>query len=375
MDQQHEPEDEYGFWRDEPTALSRITQRLPRVRSRQQPTVRRPAAPARPAGTRSHDDTQTVPVVDAPAGVANRVRESMQHVDPLLRRVGALAVIIALCVPVALATRGSAEETGQRLEGAAAAAAPAGDATTATQDGATETTWLDPRSLPPATPVAGWDDDSSPSSAADSSTTDSPGTAASTDTPSIQATPARTQALPAASCAKDYEVAPGDYWILIASKVSVSLADLLAANGADPDTPLYPGSTICLPAGASTPTTLPAAKVTATTVKPTTTTAKPTTTTAAPRNYTRAEVEAIIRSVWPDDLENEAIRIAIRESNLIPTAHNSCCHGLFQIYFSVHRSWLGGLGITTVTQLYDPLLNAKAALVLYQRAGGWGPWQ
>ena len=48
----------------------------------------------------------------------------------------------------------------------------------------------------------------------------------------------------------------------------------------------------------------------------------------------------IIRDVWPDDLEEEAIRIATRESNLIPTVKNYCCYGLFQIYYNAHRTWL-----------------------------------
>ena len=91
-------------------------------------------------------------------------------------------------------------------------------------------------------------------------------------------------------------------------------------------------------------------------------------------NATVAEVQAIIRSVWPDELEERALEIARRESNFIPTARNFCCYGVFQIYWSVHRSWLSGIGITSVEQLYDPTTNARAALALYERAGGWGPW-
>ena len=87
-----------------------------------------------------------------------------------------------------------------------------------------------------------------------------------------------------------------------------------------------------------------------------------------------AEVQAIIRAVWPDELENRAIEIAQRESNFIPTAKNSCCYGVFQMYWSVHKGWLAGLGITSAEQLYDPTLNARAALALYERSGGWGPW-
>jgi len=159
--------------------------------------------------------------------------------------------------------------------------------------------------------------------------------------------------------------------------VSVSVDELLAANAANSSTPLFPGGTICLPANASAPTTVATTAPPTTappTTKPPTTTAPPATT-APPKTYTRAEVEAIIRAVWPDELENEAVRIATRESNLVPTAHNWCCHGLFQIYFNVHKTWLAQMGVTQVSQLYDPWTNALAAYVLYQRAGGFGPWQ
>ena len=92
------------------------------------------------------------------------------------------------------------------------------------------------------------------------------------------------------------------------------------------------------------------------------------------RVYSAAEVETIIREVWPDDLEDEAVRIARRESNLQPTARNACCYGLFQIYWSVHKGWLAQMGITSAEQLFDPAVAAKAGLALYQRSGGWGPW-
>ena len=84
-------------------------------------------------------------------------------------------------------------------------------------------------------------------------------------------------------------------------------------------------------------------------------------------------VEAIIRDVWPDHLENEAVRIAKRESNLQPEVRNACCFGLFQIYYNVHRSWLADLGITSSNQLFDARTNAEAAYALYQR-NGWQPW-
>jgi len=99
------------------------------------------------------------------------------------------------------------------------------------------------------------------------------------------------------------------------------------------------------------------------------------TTTVPVRTYTKDQVRAIIRAVWPDNLEDEAIRIATRESNLVPSARNFCCIGLFQIYWNVHQRWLTAAGITSAAMLKDPQVNAYAAYLMYQRAGGWGPWR
>jgi LysM repeat protein len=183
------------------------------------------------------------------------------------------------------------------------------------------------------------------------------------------------------TCVKSYKVVAGDYWIRIAKRAGVTTKQLLAANNATVKTKLFPGRTVCLPANAVTPATTAAAP--APTAKPSAapTTTKPApTTTAAPvttipqRTYSATEVESIIRQVWPDDLEEEALRIARRESNLRPTAKNSCCYGLFQINFVPHKRWLAGIGVTSANQLLDPNVNANAAYALYQRAGGWGPW-
>jgi hypothetical protein len=85
-------------------------------------------------------------------------------------------------------------------------------------------------------------------------------------------------------------------------------------------------------------------------------------------------VRAIIRSIWPDHLEDKAIAIASRESNLIPTAYNGwCCYGLFQIYFNANASFLRSIGVTSASQLYDPYVNTRAAFAMYQ-VSGWRPW-
>lgn len=172
-------------------------------------------------------------------------------------------------------------------------------------------------------------------------------------------------------CDNPYTVAKGDGWIVIAKRAGVTTKQLLKANGATAKTKLYPGRTVCLPKGASAATAAPAKSKPATPAPPV---AAPPTTAVQTRSYSAAEVEAIIRQVWPDELEDKAITIATRESRLKPTARNWCCSGLFQIYFSVHATWLAGVGVSSADQLLDPTVNANAAYALYQRAGGWRPW-
>ena len=86
------------------------------------------------------------------------------------------------------------------------------------------------------------------------------------------------------------------------------------------------------------------------------------------------DVESIIRDVWPDEFEDGAVRIAKRESSLVPTAANSCCYGLFQIHFRAHRAWLGDFGVNQPSDLFDPRTNATVALALFQAEGNsWSP--
>ena len=58
----------------------------------------------------------------------------------------------------------------------------------------------------------------------------------------------------AASTCSSYQVDPGDSWYGIAERAGTSLGSLLDANGADTGRSLHPGQEVCLPAGASTPT-------------------------------------------------------------------------------------------------------------------------
>jgi LysM repeat protein len=279
--------------------------------------------------------------------------------DPFVRRLVVLGLAFALLLPVFMALRGN---------GSPVSAVPAPGAVAV----------MEPAGVQVPSAVQ--------------SMSAAPAAAAEAANPAVAAAPQATTAPTLArrpSCASPYTVVRGDFWLRIARIHGVRLSQLLQANNATVSTPLYPGSKVCLPSGATRPVTSTTKPPTATTqVRPTATTqprtattTRPTTATtaappatAAPRTYTRQQVIDIIRYVWPDELEDRAIQIATRESNLLPTARSSCCSGLFQIYYSVHKGWLAGLGITSAQMLYDPVLNAKAALALYQRAGGWGPW-
>ena len=94
--------------------------------------------------------------------------------------------------------------------------------------------------------------------------------------------------------------------------------------------------------------------------------------------YKRKEIVAIIREIWPDEYEENALFIANRESNMNPNVvggANDCCIGLYQIFYSVHRSWLTNIGVNEPSQLLDPRVNAQAAYALFKRNGNsWKPW-
>jgi len=365
--------------------------------------------------------TTEVPVVDArrrppAAEMVVEPATPARRIDPLIARIGAVAIVTTLLVPLAIGLRSgdsddtlASADTSAPVGTASEFVPPAASATPATPV-SSEAVYLDPSDLPPAIPA----DSQTPtepsvpvaaSDATSTASTDGPVTRTASDaavaiadsievkaSDSTEVAVAQVVAVPV--CVLDYIVQGGDYWIGIADRAGTPLTELLAVNGANVSTALYPGGDLCLPAGATIPssTSAPAATPAATTTTATPTTAAPSTaepsttaapTTASPTTTTpppppsplgTEEVQQIIRDVWPDELEDRALTIAFRESRYSPTAKNFCCYGLFQIYWEVHDSWLGGIGVTSADQLYDPTTNARAAYALYQRAGGWGPW-
>ena len=165
----------------------------------------------------------------------------------------------------------------------------------------------------------------------------------------------------APECAGTYTVVAGDYWIRFVDSSGATLDEWLAANDAAPDTELHVGDELCIPAGAQAPTptvaeTAPpepatpateAAQVPAPTAPPETSPPPPPpppVETAAPapvenrrtgRVATTDEVQAMIREIWPDDIEERALQIAYNEAKWRPDLNNWCCYGVFALYFDV----------------------------------------
>lgn len=121
----------------------------------------------------------------------------------------------------------------------------------------------------------------------------------------------------------------------------------------------------------------------------------PTTTTTLPDTACAEWYPLFIETGWPVDNWERASMILFRESRCQPGAYNNRSHdiGLWQInakswcqpnkYNAHPAGYLGGLGlIDSCDDLYDPAVNMKAALALYNysetRNGpgmGWHPWR
>ena len=164
----------------------------------------------------------------------------------------------------------------------------------------------------------------------------------------------------ATSCARPYVAVDNDSWSRIADRVNVTVRALLDANDATAKTMILVGDTVCLPKGA--------------TYKPDSTESTGLRLPAPKTIYTRSESAAIIREIFPDRLEAKAIALAKRESKLNAATYNWCCVGLFQINWWAHKPWLKKMGVTKASQLLDARVNARAALQMYRRSGGWSPW-
>ncbi len=369
-------------------------------------------------------------------------RRSALGVDPRLMRMGALAAAAVLLVPVVVAVAADDGGSGDEVRTEAGAStvvttlAPQSESTV--QPGVIEITAA-VRPVPAEVGDDAEDTGDEASAAAEAlgekgSPDDTADDAAAGDEPA--AAVAEAVELEAASepeCAGSYTVVAGDYWLRFVESSGATLEEWLAANGADPETQMYEGDELCIPAGAQAPTAAapettppdtaapevtdppdataaaaptpenttpaPAPETVATPTPAPDTTATPApppppapappirqgapstegvcgalptqngSTTAGP-----AEVEAIIREIWPDDIEVRALCIAKREANLRPDLNNWCCYGVFAIYFDYIPSDLKQqFGIDEPSDLWDARTNIALAYQIYLR-GGWDPW-
>lgn len=101
----------------------------------------------------------------------------------------------------------------------------------------------------------------------------------------------------------------------------------------------------------------------------------------APSRLTREQrMRRIIRHIWPDNTENQAIRVFRCESNLNPNTVN-----WRDVHYAHGRIYRGSWGLAQIgalhtwaykhhpRELLNPWRNLRAALRLY-RANGWQPW-
>ncbi len=387
--------------------LSDLDEPIPARRSAASPVAHASARDAADRRVERDDDL----VALTPVTFGDRF--GLATVDPAVIRVGIVLLVLVLALPIALAMRGD-DASGSELPGDTVPAAPQSVSATGAQPAAAEN--ATPTPTAEATPAAA-PADTAASSESTGESTDAAGVTESAEvTSGDAAAPAAPQQVAAArtaqadepveaavasdepavvdepaeritpDCSLNYTAGAGDSWYRIADEAGTTPADLLAQNMASLDTVILPGDEICLPAGSTVPTAptttvapttteAPTTTAAPTTTQAPTTTAAPTTTVAQSETYSPAEVQALIRETWPEDQHEKALQVAWRESNYIETADNGwCCVGVFQIYWTVHQSWLDDYGIYTRDDLKNARKNIAAAYALYQSSGGWGPW-
>ena len=329
-----------------------------------------PDAPTRPSGIHRVVQNETVESM--------RSHESPFRIDAFVGRIVFILVAFALVVPVAWSTRRTADDTSAVPRGQAALVTPVSGGITPNE--LNELASTSTSQLPSVVPSAVPESTTSEVSTVNPTERVSAKVATTVNSEAPTTAPvATTSATPSTlTCGSSYVVRAGDSWTLIADRASIPTRVLLEHNGAAARDMLYPGDELCLPQGVRV-------VIPATTVAPSTTsappvTAVPTTTVAISPSPSNSEVERIIRAIWPDELEERALKIAWRESNYQADADNGwCCVGLFQIYWTIHQTWLGSVGVTSRAQLFDAEANTRAALALYerslaQRGDGWHPW-
>ena len=266
---------------------------------------------------------------------ADRNPRLSRPTHPLARRLGVVAVAVALCIPVARALGDNSPAPVPSSAGAAAVLEPGRE-----PDPTTTVATLPVIVEVPAAPQV------------------------------IEAKVVVEPEVKAPQCGAKFTVQLGDSWSLLADYAGVGTRELLQANKANARTVIVPGDELCVPSGARMRRPAP---VVSTQPARQASSPKPVVVVAAKR-FTAAQSTQIIRDVFPDVLEKRALEIVQRESHTNAAAYNFCCYGLFQIHFQAHKSWLASIGVTNPSQLLDAGTNARAAITLYKRSNSWAAW-
>lgn len=96
--------------------------------------------------------------------------------------------------------------------------------------------------------------------------------------------------------------------------------------------------------------------------------------------FTPREVRCVIRRVFPDFLEAEAIQVGTCESRLDPLAfnHSSGAGGVYQFLYS---TWVASWNPYRKKSRFNTVTNVRAAKALYYHRDsntsplyGWSPW-
>ena len=229
--------DDDTFW-DGPNLDPDRTSQIERVRRRSPERTRTHHVVRREEPLDQLDDGSSMWIEPAPR-IARRLGP-LGAVDPRVLSIGAVAMAVVLAVPLfgALGDSGNGDDLRAIDE----------QSTTTVARTEHERRRRRSSSRPLSTPTTSSDADVAESSPDAESSSDEESRSGDGD-----AAPAA-QALSASpDCANQYTAAAGDYWLRIADGSGTSLDSLLDVNEATAETPIYPGSTICLPEDAAAP--------------------------------------------------------------------------------------------------------------------------
>ena len=225
-------DDDDAFW-DGPSIDPDRTVQIERVRRRVPERTRTHHVVRREQPLEHFDDGSSMWIDPSPP-IAERLGP-LGSIDPRLLSVGAVALAVVLAVPLfgALGDNGDSDAL-RTIE--------AQSTTTVMSTAAPETSAVEVVVTAAIDPDQSADSDVAPNSGDSASSADE--TDAETATQGLRATP---------DCSNQYTAAAGDYWLRIADGSGTPLDSLLEVNEATAETPIYPGSTICLPQGAAAP--------------------------------------------------------------------------------------------------------------------------